>query len=75
MRCNRKTSGFAVTPHRKVAGRLDITAIWQLRRHESVKTEVAVFKKAFILRGLFSRKSKPFLIFKDKKHATPFKKF
>ena len=32
MRCNRKTSGFAVTPHEKIMVRFNITKILQLRR-------------------------------------------
>ena len=42
MRCNRKTACFAVTPRKKVAGSLNITKIWQLRRRENPKAEIAV---------------------------------
>ncbi len=40
MRCNRKTVCFAVTPRKKMVDRLNITKIWQLRRHEKAKAEI-----------------------------------
>ena len=42
MRCNRKIACFAVTPRKKVAGSLNITKIWQLRRRENPKAEIAI---------------------------------
>ena len=41
MRCNRKADCFAVTPHEKLAGSLNITKIWQLRRRKKAKAEIA----------------------------------
>ncbi len=32
MRCNRKTSSFAVIPRKKLIENLNITEVWQLRR-------------------------------------------
>ncbi len=43
MRCNRKIVYFAVTPHEKVVGCLNITDIWQLRRRENSKAKIADF--------------------------------
>ena len=42
MRCNRKTACFAVTPRKKVVGDFNITEIWQLRRRQKAKAEIAV---------------------------------
>ena len=42
LRCNRKTASFAVIPRKKVASCLNITEIWQLRRHEKTK-RIAVY--------------------------------
>ena len=41
MRCNRKTARFAVTPRKKAVGSLSVTEIWQLRRREKAKAEIA----------------------------------
>ena len=41
MRCNRQTACFAVTPRKSVVHSLDITEIWQLRRREKIKAEIA----------------------------------
>ena len=41
MRCNRKTACFAVTPRKKVVGGFNITEIWQLRRRQKAKAEIA----------------------------------
>ena len=42
MRCNRKTACLAVTPLKKMVVCLGITEIWQLRRREKAKVEIAV---------------------------------
>jgi hypothetical protein len=42
MRYNRKTGGLAVTPLRRINFSLSITEIWQLRRREKAKSEIAV---------------------------------
>ena len=41
MRCNRKTACLTVTPRKKMAESLNITKIWQLRRRENPKAEIA----------------------------------
>ena len=44
MRCNRKTTCFAVTPRKKMVGRLNITEIEQLRRRKKAKSKIADLK-------------------------------
>ena len=41
LRCNRKTACFAVTPQGTLVKRSNITKIWQLRRRENPKAEIA----------------------------------
>ncbi len=41
LRCNRKTACFAVTPRRKLVKSSNITKIWQLRRRQKAKAEIA----------------------------------
>ena len=43
MRCNRKTSGFAVTPRKKNGGLFDITEILQLRRNTIINRLIRLF--------------------------------
>ena len=43
MRCNRKTTCFAVTPRKEAVGSLNITEIWQLRRREKPKQKLLKF--------------------------------
>ena len=53
MRCNRKTACFAVTPRKKVAGSLNITKIWQLRRRENPKAEIAGVLCAYVFNFVY----------------------